>query len=134
MKDPVSMRNLYLGGFLLLIAGIIVILLVFSATPQIEAKEPVYSNGILTTEFTYSGDQPLTAWIQYEVFKEDGLFSSTSAAPMQSFIADFGKGQTTISKMPVILNSGKYKIFIYILEKEEPHKRITGFIKYVDVI
>lgn len=134
MKDTVSMRKLYLGGFVILIVGIIIILLVFSGAPQIEADDPIYSNGLMTTVFNYNSDEPLTAWIQYEVFKEDGLFSSVPAAPMQSFIADFRKDQITVSNMPVILSPGKYKIFIYILEKDEPHKRITGFIKYAEVI
>lgn len=133
MKDPVSMRKLYLGGAALLIVGVIVILLIFSGAPQIEAKDPVYENGVMKTVFTYGGTEPIDVWIQYEIFKEDGLFSSEEATPMQSFIATFSKGDT-LSEMPVELDSGKYKIFIYILERNEPNKRITGFIKYLDVI
>lgn len=133
MKDPVSMRNLYFGGAAVLIVGIIVILLVFSGAPQIEAKDPVYEKGMLKTVFTYGNEEPLDVWIQYEIFKEDGMFSSAKISPMQSVTATFKKGGT-LSELPVKLDAGKYKIFIYILERKDSNKRITGFIKYADVI
>lgn len=132
MKDPVDLRKLYLCGFAALVVGVTVILLLFSGAPQIDAGDTFYNNGVLKTPLIYGNDEPLDVWIQYDVTKSGDMLSYDKYYPVQSYTLTLNKG-VTVSEMPVYLSPGKYKIFIYILDRTENHRRITGFIKYVEV-
>lgn len=131
MRDQIDFKHIYAGGILLLAVGIVIILIAYSFAPAIDSQNPVYDNEELITEFTYSGE-PLDVWVQYNILRENNMFSYEKVSePIFSHIT-LSKGAVK-SVIPITLEPGKYKIFMYVLENESPNKRISGFIKYLEI-
>lgn len=133
-RDPVNVRNIFIGGLVILLLGLGVILLIFSGGAPIDIDTPVYDSGVLKTTFSYGGDSPRDVWVQYSIFRQTNLLTSTEIGEPQSFALTFTKGNT-LSECPVLLQPGEYKIFIYVLPREEGnHGRIAGFIRNIEVL
>lgn len=130
--DPVNPRTLLIGGLAVLLAGLVIILILFSGGAGINADTPIYDDGVLKTTITYSGDTPQEVWIQYNIFRQENPFSSVQIGETFSFVDTLEKGNT-LSLCPVFLEDGEYKIFIYISTLEENPKRLAGFIKTIQI-
>lgn len=130
--DPVNPRALLIGGLAVLLAGLIIILVLFSGGAGIEADTPIYDDGILKTTITYTKDEPQDVWIQYNIFRQENPFSSVQIGDTHSFVETLKKGNT-LSLCPVFLEDGEYKIFIYISTLEDNPKRLAGFIKTIHI-
>ncbi len=131
-RDPINPRNVLIGGLVVLLAGLIIILILFSGGSGVDADTPVYDDGILKTTISYTGDEPEKVWVQYNIFHQDGMFSSTQIGNTFSFVETLTKG-ITLSECPVELESGEYKIFIYISTFEENPKRLAGYIRTIQI-
>ena len=131
-RDPINPRNVLIGGLVVLLAGLIIILFLFSGGSGVDADTPVYDDGILKTTISYTGDEPEKVWVQYNIFRQDGMFSSTQIGNTFSFVETLTKG-ITLSECPVELESGEYKIFIYISTFEENPKRLAGYIRTIQI-
>ena len=131
-RDPINPRNVLIGGLVVLLAGLIIILFLFSGGSGVDADTPVYDDGILKTTISYTGDEPEKVWVQYNIFRQDGMFSSTQIGNTFSFVKTLTKGNT-LSECPVELESGEYKIFIYISTFEENPKRLAGYIRTIQI-
>ncbi|MBR4987441.1 MAG: hypothetical protein IKY81_02105 [Methanocorpusculum sp.] len=131
-RDPVNPRTILIGGLAVLLAGLIIILLLFSGGGGINADTPVYDDGVLKTTISYSDDELQDVWVQYNIFRQDGLFSSTQIGSTFSFAETLTKGNT-LSECPVTLEAGEYKIFIYISTYTENPKRLAGYIKTIQI-
>lgn len=131
-RDPVNPRTILIGGLAVLLAGLIIILFLFSGGSGIDADTPVYDDGVLKTTISSSGDKPQTVWIQYNIFRQDSMFTSTQIGDTFSFTETLRKGNT-LSECPVELERGEYKIFIYISTYEENPKRLAGFIRTIQI-
>ena len=68
-RDPVNPRSVLIGGLVVLLAGLIIILLLFSGGAGVDADTPVYDDGVLKTTISYSGDEPQKVWVQYNIFR-----------------------------------------------------------------
>jgi len=132
LNDSLDRKKIYIGGLILLIIGIVVILIVFSGGEHIEVKTLTYDNGELTTVFSYDGDEPHKVWIQYRVFKVNGLFSVTEINNIDTQIATLTKGDTEL-KLKLNLEHGEYKVFMYIIDFEDMNRRLAAFIRYINV-
>lgn len=131
-RDPVNPRTVLIGGLTVLLAGLIIILLLFSGGSGIDADTPVYDDGVLKTTISYTKDTPQKVWVQYNIFRQDGMFSSTQIGNTFSFAETLQKGNT-LSECPVELDAGEYKIFIYISTYEDNPKRLAGFIRTIQI-
>ena len=131
-RDPINPRNVLIGGLVVLLAGLIIILILFSGGSGVDADTKVYYDGILKTTISYTGDEPEKVWVQYNIFHQDGMFSSTQIGNTFSFVETLTKGNT-LSECPVELESGEYKIFIYISTFEENPKRLAGYIRTIQI-
>lgn len=131
-RDPVNPRNILIGGLVVLLAGLIIILLLFSGGSGIDADTPVYDDGVLKTTISYTGDDAKTVWVQYNIFRQDSIVSSTQIGDTFSFTETLRKGNT-LSECPVELEKGEYKIFIYLSTYEENPKRLAGFIRTIQI-
>lgn len=131
-RDPVNPRSILIGGLIVLLAGLIIILMLFSGGSGIDADTPVYDDGILKTTISYSGDDPLKVWVQYNIFRQNSVFSSTQIGGTFSFVETLEKGNT-LSECPVELEPGEYKIFLYISTCAENPKRLAGFIRTIQI-
>lgn len=131
-RDPVNPRTILIGGLAVLLAGLIIILFLFSGGSGIDADTPVYDDGVLKTTISSSGDKPQTVWVQYNIFRQDSMFTSTQIGDTFSFTETLRKGNT-LSECPVELERGEYKIFIYISTYEENPKRLAGFIRTIQI-
>ena len=131
-RDPINPRNVLIGGLVVLLAGLIIILFLFSGGSGVDADTPVYDDGILKTTISYTGDEPEKVWVQYNIFRQDGMFSSTQIGNTFSFVETLTNGNT-LSECPVELESGEYKIFIYISTFEENPKRLAGYIRTIQI-
>ena len=131
-RDPINPRNVLIGGLVVLLAGLIIILFLFSGGSGVDADTRVYDDGILKTTISYTGDEPEKVWVQYNIFRQDGMFSSTQIGNTFSFVETLTNGNT-LSECPVELESGEYKIFIYISTFEENPKRLAGYIRTIQI-
>ncbi len=131
-RDPISPRNLLIGGLIVLLAGLIIILLLFSGGAGINVDTPVYDDGVLKTTITYSGDTPQDVWVQYNIFKQNDILTSTQIGDTFSFVETLKKGNT-LSELPLDLEPGEYKIFIYISTRDETPDRLAGFIRTIQI-
>ncbi|HJJ41543.1 MAG TPA: hypothetical protein O0X63_05195 [Methanocorpusculum sp.] len=131
-RDPVNPRSVLIGGLVVLLAGLIIILLLFSGGAGVDADTPVYDDGVLKTTISYSGDEPQKVWVQYNIFRQDNLISSTQIGSTFSFVETLTNGNT-LSECPVELDAGEYKIFIYISTYAENPKRLAGFIRTIQI-
>ncbi|MBE6506333.1 MAG: hypothetical protein E7Z72_00185 [Methanocorpusculum parvum] len=131
-RDPVNPRNILIGGLLVLLAGLIIILFLFSGGAGIDADTPVYDDGVLKTTISYSGDDSPDVWVQYNIFRQDGMFFSTQIGGTHSFKETLTKGNT-LSECPVELEAGEYKIFLYISSYEDNPKRLAGYIRTIQI-
>ncbi len=132
-RNPVNIRSIFIGGLVILLAGLITIMVLFSGGSSIDADTPVYDNGSLKTTFSYHGPQPRDVWIQYSIFRQTGILSSTGVGEAQSFAMTFYTGNT-LAACPVTLTPGEYKIFIYVLDREDDRAgRLAGFIRTITV-
>ena len=121
---------------ILLIIGIVVIIiigvclmLVLTGGASITAGTPVYENGILKTPLSYDGE-PIDVWFQYNIYRQDTLLSSTQVSKPVSVVGTLTKGDN-VPELEINLDPGEYKVFIYVLERDEDTKRITGFIRTI---
>lgn len=131
-RDPINPRTILIGGLTILLAGLIIILLLFSGGGGIDADTPVYDDGVLKTTISYTKDTPQEVWVQYNIFRQNSIFSSTQIGDTFTFTETLRKGNT-LSECPVELEPGEYKIFIYISTYEENAKRLAGFIRTIQI-
>lgn len=129
-RDPIPTRKLIIGGLAILLVGLIVILVLFSGSSGIDVDTPIYDDGVLKTTVTYSGEDTRDVWIQYNIFRQDNILSSTKIGDTFTFYETLSKGNT-LSSLPIDLTSGEYKIFIYFSTVEDNPKRIAAFIKTI---
>ncbi len=132
-RDPVNPRTLLIGGLTVLLAGLIIILILFSGGGGISADTPVYDDGVLKTTISYDKDTPQKVWVQYNIFRQNGIFSSTQIGKTFSFTETLRKGNI-LSECPVELEPGEYKIFLYISTYEDNAKRLAGFIHTIQIV
>ena len=119
---------LIIGGVVCVLAAIALIL-VFTGGTSLTAGTSVYENGVLTTPIHYEGEQR-DVWFQYNIFRQNTLLSSTQVCESESVLGTLTKGDFT-TKLQIDLPPGEYKVFIYVLERDDGTPRITGFIQNI---
>lgn len=119
---------LIIGGVVCVLAAIALIL-VFTGGTSLTAGTSVYENGVLTTPIHYEGE-PRDVWFQYNIFRQDTLLSSTQVCESESVLGTLTRGDF-ITELQIDLPPGEYKVFIYVLERDDGTRRITGFIQNI---
>ncbi len=119
---------LIIGGVVCVLAAIALIL-VFTGGTSLTAGTSVYENGVLTTPIHYEGE-PRDVWFQYNIFRQDTLLSSTQVCESESVLGTLTRGDFT-TELQIDLPPGEYKVFIYVLERDDGTRRITGFIQNI---
>ena len=119
---------LIIGGVVCVFAAIALIL-VFTGGTSLTAGTSVYENGVLTTPIHYDGE-PRDVWFQYNIFRQDTLLSSTQVCESESVLGTLTRGDFT-TELQIDLPPGEYKVFIYVLERDDGTRRITGFIQNI---
>ena len=122
-------KILLIAGTIIIVAAVICVVMVFAGGTSITADTPVYENGILKTSVHYDGEQK-DVWFQYNIFRQDSLLSSTQVVNSLAVLGTLTKGDS-VSELKINLEPGEYKVFIYVLERDEGTKRITGFIRNI---
>lgn len=122
-------KTLLIAGIVVIVAAVICIVLVLAGGSSITADTPVYENGVLKTSIHYDGEQK-DVWFQYNIFRQDTLLSSTQVLDSLAVTGTLTKGDS-VSELEINLEPGEYKVFIYVLERDEGTKRITGFIRNI---
>jgi len=119
---------LIIGGVVCVLAAIALIL-IFTGGTSLTAGTSVYENGVLTTPIHYDGE-PRDVWFQYNIFRQDTLLSSTQVCESESVLGTLTRGDFT-TELQIDLPPGEYKVFIYVLERDDGTRRITGFIQNI---
>ncbi|WP_319378810.1 hypothetical protein [uncultured Methanocorpusculum sp.] len=119
---------LIIGGVVCIVAAIALILILTGGT-TLTAGTSVYENGVLTTPIHYDGEEK-NVWFQYNIFRQDTLLGSTQVCESESVLGTLTKGDFT-TELQIDLPPGEYKVFIYVLERDEGTRRITGFIQNI---
>ena len=97
-----------------------------------DADDTVYIDESLKTIVNYGDDTPQDYWVQYKIYREDGILSREQVGDLYSYIMTFRKGPN-VTEYKVPLKKGDYQIFIYISTVEENPKRVTGFIRSITI-
>ncbi|ABN06910.1 hypothetical protein Mlab_0738 [Methanocorpusculum labreanum Z] len=119
---------LIIGGVVCIVAAIALILILTGGT-TLTAGTSVYENGVLTTPIHYDGEEK-DVWFQYNIFRQDTLLGSTQVCESESVLGTLTKGDFT-TDFQIDLPPGEYKVFIYVLERDDGTRRITGFIQNI---
>ncbi len=119
---------LIIGVVVCVVAGICLILALTCGTP-LTVGTSLYEDGVLTTPIHYDGEQR-DVWFQYNIFLQDTLLSSTQVCKSESVIGTLTKGDS-VTELQIDLPPGEYKVFIYVLERDDGTRRITGFIQNI---
>ncbi|HJJ38547.1 MAG TPA: hypothetical protein O0X42_00285 [Methanocorpusculum sp.] len=127
-----SPRMLLIGFLILLLIGLVIIMVIFSNGVAVDANDTVYSDGKLKTIINYHDENPEEIWVQYVIYREDGILSREKIGKTYSYILPLKKGQN-LAEYKIKLDPGTYKVFIYLSTTDPEPKRITGFIHSVDV-
>lgn len=127
-----SPRMIVIGFLTLLLIGLVIIMVIFANGVSIDANETVYSDGKLKTIVNYHDETPQDIWVQYMIYREDGILSREKIGETYSYIMPLKKGPN-LAEYKIKLEPGTYKIFIYLSTTDPEPKRITGFIHSVDI-
>ncbi|HJJ30752.1 MAG TPA: hypothetical protein O0X97_00715 [Methanocorpusculum sp.] len=125
-------RMIVIGFLTLLLVGLVIIMVIFANGMSIDANDTVYSDGKLKTIINYHDDTPEDIWVQYMVYREDGILSREKIGETYSYIMPLKKGPN-LAEYKVNLEPGTYKVFIYLSTTDPEPKRITGFIHSVEI-
>lgn len=121
-------NQLVIAAVICLVIGICLIL-AFVGGPSLTVGTSVYEDGVLKTPVHYDGE-PRDVWFQDNIFMQDSLLSSTQVCESQHVLGTLTKGDFD-TELRIDLGPGEYKVFIYVLERDEGTKRITGFIQNI---
>lgn len=127
-----SPKTIIIGFLILLLIGLVIIMILFAGGTSIDADDTVYIDGSLKTIVNYGDDTPQDYWVQYKIYREDGILSREQVGDLYSYIMTFRKGPN-VTEYKIPLKKGDYQIFIYISTVEENPKRVTGFIRSITI-
>lgn len=96
---------------------------------SLDAEDPIYSNGNLTTTIHYDGDER-DVWVQHTIFRVDGLSSTKIDTITLPYTFSTGN---QICQVPINLTTGSYKVHLYVLGRGESTERISAFIRTFEV-
>lgn len=116
--------------FILITAILIFLLIAAAGCVSVDAGDPQYRNGNLTTIIEYHGDTR-DVWVQNTVYKLDGFNSEKIDTVMLAYT--FSEGPQ-ICELPFDLMPGSYKVNIYVLGRDENSDRIAAFIRNFEVV
>jgi len=122
-------KTLLIIGVVVCVAAVIALILAFTGGTSLTAGTSVYEKGVLTTPIHYNGEQR-DVWFQYNIFCQDTLLSSTQVCESESVLGTLTKGDS-VTELQIDLPPGEYRVFIYVLERDEGTRRITGFIQNI---
>ncbi len=122
-------KTLLIIGVVVCVAAAIALILAFTGGTSLTAGTSVYEKGVLTTPIHYNGEQR-DVWFQYNIFCQDTLLSSTQVCESESVLGTLTKGDS-VTDLQIDLPPGEYRVFIYVLERDEGIRRITGFIQNI---
>lgn len=124
-------KPLLIIGGLVCLAVVIGLIIIFTGVPSLTAGTSVYEDGVLTTPIHYAGEAK-DVWFLYNIFRQDTLLSSTQVCDSKSVLGTLVQGDS-VTELQIDLSPGEYKVFIYVLERDEGTKRITGFIQNIQI-
>ena len=127
-----SPRVLLIGFLILLLIGLVIIMFLFAGGSSVSADDTVYIDGSLKTVINYGEDLPQDYWVQYKVYRDDGILSRNQIGEVHSTIMTFKKGPN-VAGYKIPLPHGDYQIFIYISTVEENPKRVTAFVHSITI-
>lgn len=122
-------KTLLIIGVVVCVAAGICLILAFTGGTSITTGTSLYEGGVLTTPIHYDGEQR-DVWFQYNIFRQDTLLSSTQVCESESVLGTLTKGDS-VTELQIDLPPGEYKVFIYVLDRGEGTRRITGFIQNI---
>ena len=125
-------RMIVIGFLTLLLIGLIIIMVIFANGVSIDANDTIYTDGKLKTIVNYHDETPQDIWVQYMIYREEGILSREKIGETYSYIMPLKKGQN-LAEYKVKLEPGTYKVFIYLSNTDPEPKRITGFIHSVEI-
>jgi uncharacterized protein YceK len=120
----------FMKRFLAVSLVLILVLILTSGCVSVDAGDPVYRNGNLTTVIAYSGETQ-DVWVQNTVARTDGLRSVETGTVVLPYT--FRAGQQ-VCELPFNLTPGTYQVTIYVLGREDSSDRIAAFIRNFEVV
>ncbi len=114
----------------MLLAGLLFALVCIGGCVSVDAEDPVYANGNLTTIIHYDGDVR-DVWVQHTLYRVDGLSSIKMDTITLPYTFSTGR---QICEIPVNLSPGSYKVHLYVLGRGNTSDRIGAFIRTFEVI
>ena len=116
--------------YLMLLAGLLFVLVCICGCVSVDAEDPVYVNGNLTTIIHYEGDVR-DVWVQHTIYLVDGLSMTELNTSILPYTFSTGR---QICEIPVDLSPGSYKVHLYVLGRGNSSDRIGAFIRTFEVI
>lgn len=116
--------------YLFLLAGLLCALVCICGCVSVDAEDPVYVDGNLTTTIQYEGDTR-DVWVQHTIYQVDGLSMTELNTSILPYTFSTGK---QICEVPINLPAGSYKVHLYVLGRGESADRIGAFIRTFEVV
>ncbi len=116
----------------LMLIGLVVLMVLYAGGNTMDADDSVYIDGKLKTIINYNADTPQEVWVQYTIYRENGLLIREKVGETYSTRVILSKGLNLV-EYATPLSTGTYKVFTYISTTDETPKRMTGFISTVEI-